>query len=373
MAKQFVLIILSAMFLLSYGCAGQSMDDSRLDGGDTLTHDASLLTIVDFKDYRIADVANPWNDGKRLQRYILIDRSRPIPADLPDGVIVKTPLQSSLVYSSVHAGAIKELGAIKAVTAVCDAQYYKIPEIIAGLGDGSVKDAGSSMSPSVEKIIEHEPEAILASPFQNAGHGAIEQLGMPIIECADYMEPSPLGRAEWIKLLGELYGNRHAADCIYAAVSDNYNRYRSATDSIADRRKIISEMVTSGVWYLPGGNSYMAHIFADAGADYPWKDDRSAGSLQLDFATVYDRAHDADFWFIRTLHDVTLDNLESAYPLHARIKAFVSGGVYACNTAASTIYEDTSFHPDMLLRDFINIMYPGLLPDRTVLYFSQVR
>lgn len=365
--------LLTLVFCFLQSCIGSKSSDANISGGDTITNDSELLTIINFGNYTIVDITNPWQKDALLQRYILVNRDSSI-NDIPKGTIVKTPLKSSLVYSSVHAGAIKEMGAISAVTAVCDAKYYKIPEITIGLNSGNVIDAGSSMSPSIERILEHQPEAILTSPFQNAGHGAIEQLGIPIIECADYMESTPLGRAEWIKLLGELYGCRDKASEIYDQVRNNYNSLTSKTSAIETRPIVISEMVTDGVWYLPGGRSYMARIFNDAGAKYPWDDDQSTGSLQLDFATVYDRAHNADFWFIKTFdRDLTLDKLKSIYPLHSRMNAFSNGGVYSCNTATSSLFEDFPFHPDKLLRDFINIIHPELSQEATTIYYKQVK
>lgn len=367
----FYLSVLIFGFLQS--CTGSKSSNANISDGDTITNESELLTIIDMDNYTIVDITNPWQKGALLQRFILIDRNNDI-YDVPKGIIVKTPLKSSLVYSSVHAGAIKEMGAISAVTAVCDAEYYKIPEIAEGLKSGKIIDAGSSMSPSIERILEHQPEAILTSPFQNAGHGAIEQLGIPIIECADYMESTPLGRAEWIKLLGELYGCRDKANKIYSQVCDNYNTLTTKASAIKTRPSVISEMVTDGVWYLPGGRSYMARIFNDAGAHYPWNDDQSTGSLQLDFATVYDRAHNADFWFIKTFNrDLTLDELKSIYPPHSHMNAFSNGGVYSCNTATSSLFEDFPFHPDKLLQDFINIIHPELSQDTTTIYYKQVK
>lgn len=371
--------LLFSFLLFSYLLGLQSCNNNGAASignrdGDTITTTASLLSIVEYDEFTIATIQDPWNKGAVIGRYILVPDNTVRPDNLPQGIVIKTPVSSSLVYSSVHAGAINELGAIDRISAICDAQYYKLPKITAGLESGKVIDVGASMSPSIERIIDHEPQIILTSPFQNAGHGAIEQLGIPIVECADYMESSPLGRAEWIKLLGRLYGKAQVADSIYNVVELRYNSLRDSALQCTNRPTVISEMVTDGVWYLPGGRSYMAQIFYDAAASYPWADDTSTGSLQLDFASVYDRAHDADFWFIKTFNnDMTLANLQEDYPLHARMSAFSNGGVYACNTAKTTFFEDFPFHPELLLRDFINIIHPGVLSDTTINYYRQVK
>ncbi len=363
--------------LFSGGCRDKSSPREVLgEINDTLTHDAELLVLVDCGSYTTVAIENPWRRGELLQNYVLVSRDSALPENLPEGVLVRVPLTSSLVYSSVHAGVIKELGALDAVTGVADAKYFKIPEIVAGLQSGKIMDVGEAISPSVEKIVDLDAQAILTSPFQNAGHGAIEKTGVPIIECADYMETTPLGRAEWVKLIGELYGCRDKAAELYEKVKINYLRLKAMSENTDTRPKVISETVTGGVWFLPGGKSYMACLFADAAGAYPWSDDVSAGSLQLDFSAVYDKAYDADIWLVKTYgSDLTLSELKSAYPLNDKIKAFNCGGVYASNTEKSSFYEEFPFHPDMLLREYINIFHPGLLTgdEAELRYYKQIK
>jgi iron complex transport system substrate-binding protein len=188
------------------------------------------------------------------------------------------------------------------------------------------------------------------------------------------MEATPLGRAEWVKFMGLLYGQYNKADSIYSAVTMAYDSLKNMAANVHERPTVISEMVTDGVWFMPGGGSYMARVFADAGANYVWADDNSTGSLQLDFATVYDRARDADFWLIKTFgRDLTLAQLESDYALHARMKAFASGGVYSCNTGATSLFEDFPFHPEMLLKEYVKIFHGNLLPDYELKYYKSVK
>lgn len=355
------------------GCRNHS--ESAVITGDTLTHEAHLLTMIRTDSYIMAEVLDPWNQGNILGRYMLVDSAHTAPDSIPAGTtVIRVPLTNSTVYSSVHAGIIEELGALGSITGVADGSYFNMPSIISGITDGTITDIGSSMSPSLEKLIKLSPDAILTSPYQNAGHGLIDKTGSPIVECADYMESTPLGRAEWIKLMGALYGRYDRAAEIFDSVAVRYNTLKSIAANEERRPKVISESVTDGVWYVPGGNSYMAAMFADAGGDYPWSDDTSTGSLQLDYPAVYARAADADIWLIRTYgYDLTLDNLASQYPLNKKIRAYGTGGVYAANTATSTLFEDFPFHPERLLHEYINIMHPGLLPDSTLHYYRLVK
>lgn len=368
-------IITFLAVIMLVACQGGSSTRCEVDG-DTLTTGAELLTIVDCKGYTIVDIENPWIEGSLLKRYALVHRDSAIPDDLPDDVVLmRVPINSALVYSSVHAGAFRELGCTDAVTGIVDAEYYKIPEIVEGVKKGNVVDVGNSMAPTIEKIVELSPQAILTSPFQNAGHGAIEKLGIPIIECADYMETTPLGRAEWIKFIGELLCRRSEAVLIYNEVEKEYDELCAKVCHIEEKPTVISEMLIDGVWFLPGGRSYMARMYADAGAIYPWGEDNSTGSLQLDFATVYDKAHNADFWIIKSHEpNFSLANLESKYPLNKKFEAFSKGGVYVINTVKTSFFEDFPFHPETLLREYILLFHPEVLEgEQSFNYLRQVK
>lgn len=352
-------------------CACGGSGGSAASGdADSLIAVAKGLTVERHDGYTVAVVKNPWKPGERLHTYVLVPRDEPLPADLPAGTVVRTPLTNVVVYSSVHGGVMRELGALDAVRGVCDARYFNMPEVQRGLADGSIVDVGNSMSPTVERLVAMKPDAIILSPFQNAGYGAIEKLGVPIIECADYMENTPLGRAEWIKLFGELLGASELADSIYAATTTKYEALRQLASGVKTRPKVISEMVMSGVWYVPGGDSYMAHLFEDAGADYPWSDDSSSGSLSLDISQVLNRAADADFWLVKWHVDLCYTAMEDLNHLNSKFKAYKDMHIYQCNTDSTTLFTDFPFHPDVLLRDFVAIFHPELLPDYSTVYYK---
>lgn len=360
-----------ATLLAMWSCSNKSKND---DGASSDLKYATGLVITKGNGYTKVTVKDPWNKGKNLQTYVLVARNGNTPTDLPEGVVVKVPLQSALVYSDVHASIIKELGAISSVKAVCDAQYFKTQEISGGLKSGGVVDCGSSMSPNVEKIVSAAPEAILLSPFQNGGFGALSNLGIPIIQLSDYMEQSPLGRAEWVKFVGLLFGKSAEAESLFGKVADDYNSLLGLVGETSERPKVISETVMSGVWYVPGGKSYKAAFFKDAGADYPWASDESSGSLPLDFAQVLSKAQDADVWLVTTLgRDLTADGLLAMYPHNDEFAAYKNHGVFYANTAESRLFEETPFHPEMLLKEYIKIFHPEVLPDYELRYYKPMK
>lgn len=375
-----LLTAILAVAFIAGACSNRSgsADNGTPFEGRELTEHASLLSLIEVSPtLTIAELRNPWDSLAAPRRLALVERGSDAAEQIAgrtDVEVVTVPLQSSVVYSSVHAGAIEELGRLEAIKGVADAPYFKMPAIAQGIASGKVMDIGMSTSPSQEKILALNPDAILNSPFKNSGQGVVATLGIPVIEMADYMESTPLGRAEWIKLLGKLYGNYAAADSIFNQSTQEYERLRALAADAQSRPVVLTEQLTDGVWFVPGGASYMAAIFADAGASYPWASDTSGGSLQLDIAAVVSTAGDADYWFIRTFgYDVTLNGLKRDHPLNARIRAWADGNVYGCNTAESMFFEEFPFHPERLLREFIVILHPEVLPGEQPRYYRKAQ
>lgn len=322
---------------------------------------AQLLTMEQGNGFTLVTVANPWKGGV-LHRYVLVPRDAELPHDLPEGTIVRTPVKRALVYSSVHTSLLRELGAIDAVRGIVDRQYFVDSLLLADVDAGQVADCGNSMNPTVEKVIDMQPDAILLSPYQDASYGQITQLDIPIIECADYLEYDPLGRAEWMKFYGLLVGQRERADSLYDAVVNAYDEVKQVAAKAASRPTVVTEMVISGVWSVPGGQSYMARIIRDAGGDYLWADDDNTGSLSLDFNQVLARAQQADYWFLKWTNINSLKDLQGAYELNKEMEAFKNKRVYVCDTEKSRFFDRVPFHPDLLLREFAAIMHPELFP-----------
>lgn len=374
-------ILLSAYIvtwvLLLSACGGGSKTSSLQAEGDTVRMKySSLLQIVKHADYTVVTIRNPWDTLKVLHTYLLSDREKPLPEHLPEGTVVRTPLQKSVIYSSVHCSLWSELDELKGIGGVCGLEYIKLPQIQEGCRNGSIVNVGNSMNPDIERIIDLRPDAILLSPFENSGgYGRVGKLNIPIIECADYMETSALGRAEWMRLYGLLLGKEAQADSLFAGIEKEYLTLTQQVKSQNLKRPtVISEMKNSSAWYIPGGNSTMGRLYQDAGADYVFASLSNSGSVPLAFETVFDRGGNADIWLIKynQPQDKTYSELERDYAPYARFKAFQDRKVYGCNTNHVPFYEESPFHPELLLKDLIKIFHPELLPDYDLKYFSNL-
>ena len=368
-------VLFLLLLLLCVGCKTKDRPQSDKSGATVAMRYAEQIQIDSCDGYWSVRVRNPWDTAKILHTYILVEQGRELPDNLPAGTLVRTPLRKSLIYSSVHCSLLVELDALDCIGGVCDLQYIYHPAVRTRCADGGIVDAGNAMSPDLEKVIDLHPDAVLLSPFENSGgYGRIEKLGIPIIECADYMETSPLGRAEWMRFFGLLFGRKQQADSLFAEVEKRYASLKALVDTVSVRPTVLSELRNGSAWYTPGGHSTIGRLYADAGAAYVWADDTRSGSVPLSFETVFDRGRNADFWLFKYNEtvDKTLSSLRAEYAPYAGFRAFQTGRVFACNTGKVPFYEETPFRPDWLLKDLILVFHPECLPGETARYFKQL-
>ena len=341
--------------------------------GDTLDlHQAEFLTIIDYEEYTKVLIHNPWNKGRLLQTILISDKENC--TNQREGQHLLSPRKRALLFTTTHSNLIEELGCMDAIAGICETEYVANQQLCQAIAKGQIKDMGSAMTPDRERIVSLNPDIILLSPYENAStYGNLEALGIPIIQCADYMETSALGRAEWIRFYGRLFGKAHEADSLFCAIEASYNELKALTDSIdkSHRPSVLFDTRNGSAWYVPGGRSTMAQLVSDAGGEYIFGDNTKSGSVPLAFESVLHRGEQADIWLIRYNNRtrMTLPDLGKAYQPYTLFKAYKENRVYGCNTAELIFYEETPFHPERILRDYIQILHPELLPSDTLRYF----
>ena len=376
MIKRILSANIVTLVLLLSACGGGSRTSSHIDGADTIHFEyASNIKVLKNKDFTQVELRNPWDTLKTLQTYILVNKNKHVTNNLPKGTVIKTPLRRSVVYSSVHCALLDELDAIESISGVCDLEYINHNRIKELCDNGHIADCGSSMNPDIEKIIDLNADAVLLSPFENSGgYGRIESIGIPIIECADYMETSPLGRAEWIKFYGMLMGKEKEADSLFNNIEEQYQTLKAKTQNVEYRPTVISELKYSSAWYVPGGQSTMARLINDAGANYIFSYTKGSGSIPLSFETVLDKGQKADFWLIKYNQntDKTYSELENDYSTYKNFDAWKNKRIFGCNTSYVNYYEKTPFHPESLLRDLIIVFHPELMNNEATKYFTPI-
>lgn len=375
--------------LLVVACQGGKTASG--EGGDTLQMKyAELLTIVKHNDgaYTEAIIENPWKKGTTLHKYILVPKGNEgdeTVARLKDDIrenatlqmgshcdIVRTPLESNVVFTAPHCQLMYELGCKNAITGVCDKDYINIPDIKerVKLSDGKAStsdtdkviiDCGSSMQPDIERIIALKPEGLFISPFENSGgYGKLDKLHIPIIETADYMETSPLGRAEWMKFYGLLFKSEERSDSLFSSIEKEYLALKAEAAKLPQGLSILTERKMGSVWYVPGGKSTMGILLKDANAKYIFADDTHSGSLAYGPERILSKGTQVDVWAFKYFGGKALSksDLLAEYEGYKVLKAFNSNSIYQVDTSTQPYFELTSFHPEILLREFIILAHP---------------
>lgn len=417
--KIYIFGALLALLVLT-ACQGGKTTAGEAEEGDTLKMKyAKLLTIVkhgekgtaslnnDAEDaeyqYAEVNVANPWKAGTLLHRYILIPKGKEgdemvarLALQRTSGMgcttdTVRTPVERSAVFIAPHCQLMYEMGCQQAIRAVCDLDYINIPDVKkraalsrntaarkASSGNvsagnaaarNSIVDCGSSMAPDIERIIALKPEAILLSPFENSGgYGKLDKLHIPIIEAADYMESSPLGRAEWMKFYGMLFkkdGNapktalaascEPKADSLFAKIEKEYLKLKAEAAGYPKGLSILTERKTGNVWYVPGGQSTIGILLKDANARYIFEDDEHSGSLAMSPEQILAKGKQVDVWAFKYFGGAPLSQAQllQEYDGYKALAAFNRGNIYQVDTSTVPYFELTSFHPELLLREFI--------------------
>lgn len=360
---RFLLFVLTALTFL-YSCGTQKKDaQQQKDGQEIKFAYAQNIRMTAYEGYTRIVLLDPWKKGKTLHTYYLINKEEVHPKG--NGTEIDVPLRRMVVFTTAHANLMEWLQAGNQIAGVADARYMLIPDVQQRLGKKGAKnaiaDCGNSMNPNVERIIDLRADAVLVSPFENSGgYGALDKTGIPLIECADYMETSALGRAEWMRFYGRLVGRGQEADSLFRVVERKYRRLSALAKKSKDRKSVIPERKTGSVWYLPGGYSSTGRLYRDGNIGYAFASDRHSGSLALPFETVLDKAGEADVWLMSYNGTMNKRLLLAEFPGYQQFKAFKEGHVYGCAVDKKPYFEEVSWRPDWLLRDLLVIFHPTL-------------
>lgn len=280
---------------------------------------------------------------------------------------VKSPCKNIAALSSIYANMICELGLIKNLTAIDNLDYINNPEIISKHKAGQLLELAKGTEIDLEQTIKLDPDIVFTFGMGDPKKDVNPKLlltKIPIAVSLDHKEESPLARAEWIKFFAAFVNKNELADSIFNEVEKNYNTLKGLAQKTEIRPTVFTDVKYSDSWYIPGGKSYIAKFFADAGANYLWRDDENTGSVPLSFEQVYVKAKDADFW----LNPSTLKTKKELLAFdnrYAEFKAFnkelVFNNTKTTNAKGYSNYWETGMiYPDRILHDMILIFHPEL-------------
>ena len=346
--------------------------ETVLAKGDTLAVNyAKGFTIVDYQDFKILTVINPWPDADKDYTYLLAKDNSAIPESLQFDQKIKIPLKHVVVTSTTHIPSLDMLGEIETLAGFPNLDYVSTESARKRITAGKVKELGANESINTEVLLELQPEAVIgfAIDGQNKTFNTIQKNGIPVLFNADWLEANPLGKAEWIKFFGALYDKQDLATEKFEAIATAYNATKKLAKSASNMPTVLSGSMYKDIWYLPYGDSWQAQFIKDANGKYIYNYTRGKGSISLAFEKVLDKAQNTDVW-VAPGSFTTYDAMIEATPHYNQFKAFKDKQIFSFagvtgETGGVLFYELGPNRPDLILKDLVKALHPELLEDYT--------
>lgn len=340
---------------------------------------AGGFTVEYFNNYKVLTVAAPWLGAEDSATYLLVQCGTPVPAGFDDAVTVEVPIDSFVSMSTTYLPYLDAFGLLDSLVGLDFGTYAYNPTVQEKLAAGELVELGSGSTVNVEAALELDPDVIMTSASGSADfdtHPKLEEVGLTVVLNADYLDVTPLGRAEWGKFIAVFYNEEAQAEALFNDVVTEYEALLELTADVAERPTVFANTPYEGTWYMPGGQSYTAQFFNAAGADYLWGDDESTSTLFLDFESVFDRAAESDYW-LNVGFVFSLADLEASDERFADFAAFQNGNVYNYDLrtnefGGNDFFESGAANPQLVLADLIKIFHPDLLPDHELVYYRLV-
>lgn len=334
--------------------------------------------------YKVVSIHDPWGRADENFTYLLVQRGEEVPTGYPDAQVFLVPVRRAVTLAAVHLPHISQLNESRTIKGHNGLDLVHDEEVRRLAEDGEIEEIGSgalSMNNilNIEQIIELEPDVVFCVANGNReydSHYKMQEAGLKPAVTAEWMENHPLARAEWIKFFAAFYNREQEANDFFDGIEARYLELTEKTKTLDDKPTVFSGIDYQGTWYAPGGDSYVAKLFQDAGADYVLSDDTERGDTPIDVEVVYERAHDAEYWINIGFSD-DIDELLALDPRYANFGAFKTGKIYHYNARVNAFggndyWQSGILRPDIVLKDLVAILHPELVPDHELYYYRHV-
>lgn len=311
--------------------------------------------------------------------FLLVPKDSLVPAWAKDSAwyVVRTPVQRTICLSSLYVAHLGALDQTAGLLGIDDKRYVNNAAVVRKVQEKSIAEVGGNYNLQLEKVIALQPDLVLTYAEAGSDRKRFAELGIPLLAAYDYMESSPLARAEWIKVTAAFFDMEQKADSLFTVIEKEYGILAELGRNAKFRPGVMTELKYNDVWHVSGGKSYFSVLLKDAGARYVWDDDEHAGTMALNFEQVYAKAHDADFW-IHVQHWKSLADALREDERYKNFKAWKAGNIYN-NDARSNSFGGNDFwesgllHPHYILRDLLTIFHPELMQQDTLLYYRRLK
>jgi iron complex transport system substrate-binding protein len=362
-----------------YACQRVAPNEDRFavkDSSETTIRYARGFKVEAIEKAKLVEVTYPFQGAISGYKYLLVQRGDSIPSHDADTRVISIPLRSIVCTSTTHIPLLDYLGETDKLVGFPTTDYISSEKMRKRVDAGKIEELGVDKGLNLERMAMLKPDMVMGytmssdyGPFKK-----VEELGVPVVLNAEYLEKHPLGRAEWIKFVALFFNKEHEADSVFDVIEKNYLETKALADRVSERPSVLSGIVYGDAWFMPGGQNYAARLFNDAGCNYLWASDSSHGFIELSFESVYAKARQADLW-IGVATFKTLDELKASDHRYAKFKPFQQKKVFTYNArigakGGSEFLELGYLRPDFILKDLVKIAHPELLPDYT-LYFHK--
>ncbi len=356
-------------------------DDHKGSPGFHDNHYAQGFAINTVDNHIRLTVRNPWEKAQNIEfGYILFPRGETIPDSLAAMNIIRTPVERIICLSTSHLAFLEALGETDKVTGVSGSQFITNPSVRQGISEGKIRDVGYGRNLNFEEIIRQKPDVVMVYGVDSEVTGFLDKfrdLGIPTVLNAEFLEGSPLGKAEWIKFMAAFFNKRDLSDSIFSSVEQNYLYLKGKVARVQAKPAIMTGLPYRDAWWVPGGRSYLANLISDAGGNYVFSENNSHESFVISLEEALTRSSVADFW----INTGTITRKEEILSADSRFRSFPMYGkalIYNNNrrsTAAggNDFWESGTVYPDRILADLIRIFHPGVLPGDTLTYYVEIK
>jgi iron complex transport system substrate-binding protein len=380
--KKYVLILLScSFFLFTLSCKKEiSKAEKKTSSESTIKYAKGFDIITDNGIKKLIIKAAYQNSNTFFEYEIRAKTSNATKVKNYEKEVIEIPIQKIVVTSTTHIPMVELLNEETSIVGFPFSKYVSSEKTRILIDEGKIREIGKENSLNTEILLDLQPELVVGYSVSSADKSltTIKKAGINVIYNGDWLEKTPLGRAEWIKFFGVLFDKEKQADSIFKVIERNYlEAKKSALKSTKKITVLSGAIMSKDIWNLPAGESFVAQFLIDANLNYLWKNTKGKGSLSLSFESVFDTGKDADLW-IAPGYFSTKKQLLKSNQLYAQFNAFKNNKIYTPTirkgkTGGVIYYELAPTRPDLVLKDLIKITQPELLPNYTLTFFEKMR
>lgn len=374
------IVVVFSLFVVLSSCKEKKTDQAVQQATDKtpLKYATGFRVSSAANHSKLVEVISPYQGANTGFTYLLVPDGEEVPAHASDVRVIRTPVKSIVCTSTTHIPMLDYLESSELLVGFPTLDFISSKTMRARINAGKITELGTDKGMNLELVAALKPELVMGYTMSAdyGQFGKIEDFGIPVFINAEYLEKHPLGRAEWIKLMGLLVGKEKEADSVFHAIEAAYLQTRDLVSSVGIRPRVMSGIMYGDAWFLPGGQNYAAKILQDAGCDYLWASDSSHGYLQLSLEAVYDKAANADLW-IGVADMKSMKQLGDANNYYTRFKPFREQQVYSYDKrkgekGGSEYLETGYLRPDLILKDLVRIAHPELMPEHQLYFHAKL-